>query len=140
MKHAGFSIKKMKKSKADEFFALACEIFPQAKIRLLDKDEVYIAYSGPDRKTAVGFLHLRPLANSIYLQGIGVKPSKRRSGIGRALLSLALKRASCMLPSGELYLKVKASNIEAVRLYHLQGFRLSRMKGDVLKLKWSKPN
>ena len=127
----------------EEFFALASEIFPRSKIRLLEKDEVLMAYEGesadPDGRP-VGFVHLRPKEGSFYLQGIGVLPDFRHEGLGRELLQIALKKTMAVFGEGGLSLKVRAANAEAVRLYLSTGFSLERFSEKTWTLRWKPLN
>ncbi|MCL6088736.1 MAG: GNAT family N-acetyltransferase [Candidatus Marsarchaeota archaeon] len=130
----------MRKAEQEAFFSLCAELFPRSSLSLREGDEVFLAYIQDSAPLLAGFLHLRPLRSSLYLQGIGVLPARRQMGIGRRLIALALRRAAARFPAGGLSLKVKGSNAPALRLYLSQGFMLSRARGGVWRLRWAPAN
>lgn len=125
-----FRIRVLDRSHPSPFFELARSIFPRARIRLGGPDEVFLAYSA---SRPVGFLHLRPLGRSVYLQAIGVAPAHRAQGLGTRLLSFARRRAASQ---GGLSLKVKCANMAALRLYRAAGFWPERLSQNVWVLRW----
>jgi len=127
----------MSPAQYEEFFSLAQILFPRARIRLEESDEVFLAYH---QKELIGFLHLRSRPRSLYLQGIGVLPAYRRHGIGRRLLAHALSSASRLGSPGGLALKVRAGNAEALRFYRSAGFMLERENLSSWRLRWRPAN
>lgn len=132
-----FRIQTMDAGTQEDFFSLAHEIFPRARIKLMEKDEVLLAF---DKKRAAGFVHLRPKTNSFYLQGIGVHPDYRKQGLGQALMQMALAKTTAQFGKEGLTLKVKASNVEAVRFYLSTGFSLDKFSERVWTLRWKPLN
>lgn len=66
----------------------------------------------------VGFASARQLvAAEAEILNIAVAPQHRRRGIGLMLMKALLERLS-----GEIFLEVRASNAEAIRLYESLGF------------------
>ena len=57
-----------------------------------------------------------------HLLNIAVRPEARKGGIGRSLLRECLRRS--MLAGGRrIFLEVRPTNQEAIRLYEKEGFR-----------------
>ena len=121
----------------ESFFNLAQEIFPRARIRLREEDEVLLAYDG---ERLAGFLHLRPKTRSTYLQGMGVHPDYRHEGLGHALLEVAMGKTMARFGREGLSLKVRAENVEAVQLYLSAGFALDKYSETVWTLRWKPLN
>lgn len=92
-------------------------IFPKSRVKVGEKDMVFIA---KDKDELVGFVHFRELKKRLVLQGIGVKESHRKRGIGDMLIQKALQERN--LQSQDILLKVKSTNIVAINLYQKNGF------------------
>ncbi|VVB57509.1 Mycothiol acetyltransferase [uncultured archaeon] len=137
MRRPVFRIQSLNAQNEEAFFSLARELFPRARIHLLDSDRVWLAYSGGE---AAGFVHLRALPHSFYLQGIGVRPVWRRHGIGRRLLARAMAQAAQTGSPGGLILKVRAGNSEALAFYRSCGFMVERVSLSSWRLRWRSPN
>ena len=87
---------------------------------LLDRSEAELLVAS-DGGSVVGYLVLLTGAGEAELANLAVSPGFRRGGVGKALLA----RASEVLLDkgiGCLYLAVRASNEEAIRLYERFGF------------------
>lgn len=79
------------------------------------------------RDTLVGCIGLererhRKLAHKAFVWGMYVAPEARRTGVGRALLVEALRRARAMAGVRQVNLGVNAANKPAVALYERLGF------------------
>ena len=64
----------------------------------------------------------RKLAHKAFVWGMYVAPEARRTGVGRALLVEALRRARAMAGVRQVNLGVNAANTPAVALYERLGF------------------
>lgn len=70
-----------------------------------------------------GYIAARINADELHVNNIGVWPESRRRGIGGALLGAVLE-ASARRGAFEAVLEVRASNLEAQRMYERFGFRV----------------
>ncbi len=68
-----------------------------------------------------GFLVLRCILDESEVLAVGVSPSDRRGGIGRALMLAGLARAE-QAGVAEVFLEVGKDNPAALALYHALGF------------------
>jgi ribosomal-protein-alanine N-acetyltransferase len=69
-----------------------------------------------------GYLVLMAVASEGHLTNLTVRPSRRRCGIGRALLGCALDHARAWELS-QIFLEVRPSNLAATSLYEDAGFK-----------------
>lgn len=120
-----------------ELCKLIFSLFPLAQPTFGEKDAYFIAEDGGQ---ACGFAHLRILSSSIVLQGLGVLPSYRREGLGKALVSHALKWAQERFAHLSVKLKVESSNAPAISIYLKKGFMVGNNCGSALKLVKQNPN
>lgn len=70
-----------------------------------------------------GYIAARINADELHVNNIGVWPESRRRGIGGALLGAVLE-AAARRGAFEAVLEVRASNLEAQRMYERFGFRV----------------
>lgn len=95
----------------------------------LDLAESRVALSGD---TAVGIALLGLRRERAWIGGMGVTPTARRQGTGRALMQAVLERASAR-GAREAWLEVLTTNARAIALYESMGFRHVR-RLDVLRI------
>src|SRR3990167_3525469 len=113
------------KGDIDAIAGLAARIFKEARIETGEENTYFVA---EEKRKLIGFIHLIWKGEKIVLQGIGVEPEFRGSGIGSKLLEAAI--SYCEKKSAvEVVLKVKALN-PAARLYLKHGF-FAKKTGDV---------
>jgi ribosomal protein S18 acetylase RimI-like enzyme len=75
-----------------------------------------------DEDEAVGFAYLALRGDQAWIGGIGVVPSARQRGVGRALMEAVLAEAP-----GRVTLEVIEENVAARRLYEQLGFATRRV-------------
>jgi ribosomal protein S18 acetylase RimI-like enzyme len=75
-----------------------------------------VGLTGLGRETA------RKLAHKAYVWGVYVAPPLRQRGLGRRLMTAALKRAAAMPGVLQVNLGVHAGNTAAIALYEAMGF------------------
>lgn len=73
------------------------------------------------KKDVFGFVILRLAGEEAEVYNIAVSPLRRCCGLGHALLGRALSMAEAQ-GAIRVYLEVRASNAEAIGLYHSLGF------------------
>ena len=122
-----------KEDDVEEIAKLASRIFDGANVNLGAENIFFVA---EDKKKLVGFVHLIKKGKKIVLQGIGVEPAFRGSGIGTGLLEAAI--SYCEKNTEEILLNVKAIN-PAAKLYLEHGF-FAKNSDDILTLSRKKPN
>ena len=76
-----------------------------------------------------GFVLVRTAADEGEVLTIAVDPDRRRAGIARALLDMALAGAVCA-GARAMFLEVEAGNVAAERLYASAGFRIVGLRRD----------
>jgi len=91
----------------------------------------------PPVPRVLGFVHLIPKPDSLFLIGIGVQPDFQRHGIGKRLLERAFQHADEHHYS-KIVLKVKPANLPALALYANHGFAVQK-EGRALTLARAKP-
>ncbi|MGB9335188.1 MAG: ribosomal protein S18-alanine N-acetyltransferase [Candidatus Acidiferrales bacterium] len=74
--------------------------------------------------TIVGFLVARLVAPEIEILNLGVDPTARRRGTGRALLEAAL-RWGAGNGAQKAFLEVRESNQAAIQFYEVRGFQMA---------------
>ncbi|GEM_PF-699773 len=116
---------------------LIYSLFPEARPLHSEKDVYFVA---EEKGSFCGFVHVRLLRSSLELQGLGVLPAFRDRGLGKALVSHALKWAEKTHPHLSVHLKVKPTNASAISLYLKEGFVVGQDDGDAFKLVRAKPN
>jgi ribosomal-protein-alanine N-acetyltransferase len=102
------------------------EVFSsQTPVRL-----AWIAEWGPgDLAREVGLLVAQNCGPEWELENVAVLPDFRRRGVGLGLLSVLLAQAHAA--GGErILLEVRASNLPAIHLYTMSGFRTSGVRRD----------
>jgi ribosomal-protein-alanine N-acetyltransferase len=92
---------------ADDFAALMA---PSGTLAVLVEDD------GP-----IGFVMIRVIAGDAEVLTLAVDPARRRSGVGRALMSAGL-RAAAIQGADAMFLEVAVDNPAAVALYESLGF------------------
>ena len=107
--------------------ALIKEIFPDAVPPISKTHLYFVAVLG---KEDVGFLHIIPREGKLLLQGIGVKESHRKEGIGSRLMDVAVSLAE--KEGKEMLLKVKPGNYVALALYAKKGFVIKKLRNSYI--------
>ena len=79
--------------------------------------------------TVLGYVLGRVIAHEGEVLNLAVDPTRRRSGIGRRLLEVALGRFGGG-GAVEVFLEVRESNVAALELYRRQGFRVVGRRGE----------
>ncbi len=86
-----------------------------------------IAWSGA--QVAAGFVIARSIAGEAEIISIGVRPDRRRQGVGAMLLADALYRAVA-LGADAIFLEVAEDNPGAIALYRSTGFETVGRRPD----------
>jgi ribosomal-protein-alanine N-acetyltransferase len=88
---------------------------------------LYVARAAEAPQDLVGYVCFWAVFEELRLMTLAVEPSRRRQGIGRALLheALALGRAE---GATKALLEVRASNTAAVQMYEESGFRRTAVR------------
>jgi ribosomal-protein-alanine acetyltransferase len=80
------------------------------------------AWVADARGSVIGYLFGRVAADEAEVLNLAVRPARRRTGVGHALLETALARFwTC--GARTVYLEVREANEEARRFYSAHGFR-----------------
>lgn len=120
-----FNVRKMEEKDEDVVIALLNQSFPHVgmtreklKRRIKNGARFFVAESC---EGVIGFVEMRIGRYASYLRGISVKEEWRKKGVGTALLKRAIAEAKT---SGVkcVWLKVRAANIDAIRVYSRFGF------------------
>jgi len=77
----------------------------------------------------VGFLVARMIVPEIEILNLGVLPSARRRGTGRALLAEALRWGAAS-GAQKAFLEVRASNLAAIQFYESRGFQMAGRRAN----------
>jgi ribosomal-protein-alanine N-acetyltransferase len=88
---------------------------------------LYVARWAEPSQGPVGYVCFWVVFEELRLMTLAVEPSKRRRGIGRALLQQALAMGRAQRATRAL-LEVRASNTAAVRMYEESGFRRTAVR------------
>ncbi|MEM4555151.1 MAG: GNAT family N-acetyltransferase [Candidatus Anstonellaceae archaeon] len=126
---SSFSVRRARKADLETVKRLIFTIFPNARNRILPNDYILIAEKN---QIPVGFCHYRIRGKICYIAGLGVLAHYREHGIGSKLLAEALYHVDKKWVQ-TTYLKVRATNYAATKLYLHFGFFEKRV-GDVLLL------
>lgn len=98
-----------------------CQPYPWGPNRFSDeldhKDAVVVGAFDGD--VVVGFLVLRLMAGELWIFNIGTDATRRRQGVGDALMTRAVSTAKAM--GVELWLEVRERNTAAIALYEKHG-------------------
>lgn len=98
-----------------------------------------IAWSGaPAAGNAMGFVIARSIAGEAEIISIGVRPDRRRRGVGAALLADALYRAVA-LGAQAVFLEVAEDNPGAIALYRCAEFEIVGRRPDYYRRKSRPP-
>ncbi|MGQ9469458.1 MAG: ribosomal protein S18-alanine N-acetyltransferase [Nitrososphaerales archaeon] len=112
---------------SDSFFCDILNDFPEAFL-VAEKDGVVVGYIMCRIEYGLSNLHRFGLAKKGHTISIAVLKQHRRKGLGQGLLEealQALKNKNC----SEVFLEVRISNLDAIRLYERLGFKIiSRLK------------
>ena len=95
----------------------------------LETDTVSVFASEDDAGEITGFAVLLIVADEGELLNIASSPSRRRTGIGQALLGRCLEECAARGVT-VLYLEVRESNLPARSLYRKNGFREIGVRRD----------
>jgi len=85
-------------------------------------EATFVALSGGQW---VGMAGLFRADDGFHVWGMWVAPSSRRTGVGTALLGIALEWAAHRAPETPVQLDVNPSQADAVRLYRAHGFEFT---------------
>ncbi|RHW34005.1 GNAT family N-acetyltransferase [Lysinibacillus yapensis] len=96
-------------------------------------------YGAFDQGELVGIItlyqeNLNKLQHRAHIGAMYVSPSKRGSGIGKALMEKAIKKAKSIEDLEQVYLAVVSTNESAKKLYSLLGFEVFGTEKKGLKL------
>ncbi len=128
------NVRKAVKTDFVEVHKLLLSIFPNAKAKIGEKDEFFIA----ERDSGIdGFAHFSEDEEKIILKGFGVSEKSRKQGVGGTILDVLLAHAK--KTGKNVYLKTKIGN-PALRLYCRKGFCFKRLKDDTLTMVFRKSN
>jgi ribosomal-protein-alanine N-acetyltransferase len=112
---------------SDLFFKEILNELPEAFL-VAEKNGMVVGYIMCRIEYGLSVLHKFGLARKGHIVSIAVLEQHRRKGLGYALIEKALqalKNKNC----SEVYLEVRVSNSEAIRLYEKLGFKvISRLK------------
>lgn len=97
-----------------------------AMASLLDSPGVFVR--GNDQ----GFIMIRVIVDEAEILTVGVRPSARRSGLGRQLVEQAIVEAAGR-GAGQMFLEVAESNVAARGLYSSCGFEASGLRRNYYK-------
>ena len=98
-----------------------------------------IAWDGEgETGCAIGFAIARSIAGEAEIISIGVRPDRRRCGVGTALLADALYRAVA-LAAEAVFLEVAEDNSGAIALYRSAGFETVGRRPDYYRRKSKAP-
>ncbi|MDX1815458.1 MAG: ribosomal protein S18-alanine N-acetyltransferase [Thermodesulfobacteriota bacterium] len=102
--------------------------FPSPWSRKLFEEEIghtfsdaVVAVEEPGGEVA-GYTICWTVGEESHLLNIAVRPDARERGVGRALLKECLRRAA-RAGARRIYLEVRPSNQQAIRIYRREGFR-----------------
>jgi mycothiol synthase len=108
---------------------------PEEMKRTLDGDDLWIALEG---KNVIGFCHLQPEADIVWLESIAIEPTSHNRGLGSELIYRALLSNNAR-PDHPGLLNVSSKNASAIAVYRRLGFvprhetlRFSASRGLVL--------
>jgi ribosomal-protein-alanine N-acetyltransferase len=112
----------------DGVMAIEEASFPTPWSRALFEEEIGRRFSdaivvvGEAGGAVAGYAICWTIGEESHLLNIAVRPDVRRGGVGRSLLKECLRRS--MLSGGRrIFLEVRPTNQEAIRLYESEGFR-----------------
>ncbi|MEM3530341.1 MAG: ribosomal protein S18-alanine N-acetyltransferase [Nitrososphaerales archaeon] len=113
---------------SDIFFEEILNELPEAFL-IAEKDGVVVGYIMCRIEYGLSVLHKFGLARKGHIVSIAVLEQHRRKGLGYGLIKealKALKNKNC----SEVFLEVRVSNLEAIKLYEKLGFKV------ISKLRW----
>ena len=112
----------------DGVMAIEEASFPTPWSRALFEEEIGRRFSdaivviGEPGGTVDGYAICWTIGEQSHLLNIAVRPEVRKGGIGRSLLRECLRR-SALAGGRRIFLEVRPTNQEAIRLYESEGFR-----------------
>ena len=95
----------------------------------LEADSVSVFISEDDAEEITGFAVLLIVADEGELLNIAASPSRRRTGIGQALIGRCLEECAARGVTA-LYLEVRESNLPARSMYRKNGFHEIGVRRD----------
>jgi len=123
-----FLIRDLTSAELDGVMAIEEASFPTAWSRALFEEEIGRRFSdaivvvGEPGGTVDGYAICWTIGEESHLLNIAVRPDARKKGIGRSLLRECIRRS--MLAGGRrIFLEVRPTSQEAIRLYEKEGFR-----------------
>jgi ribosomal-protein-alanine N-acetyltransferase len=123
-----FLIRDLTSAELDGVMAIEEASFPTAWSRALFEEEIGRRFSdaivvvGEPGGTVDGYAICWTTGEESHLLNIAVRPDARKKGIGRSLLRECIRRS--MLAGGRrIFLEVRPTSQEAIRLYEKEGFR-----------------
>ena len=112
----------------DEVMAIEMASFPSPWSHKLFEEEIgrtfsdaVVAVEEPGGEVA-GYTICWTVGEESHLLNIAVRPDARGRGVGRALLKECLRRAA-RAGARRIFLEVRPSNQQAIRIYRREGFR-----------------
>lgn len=124
-----FLIRDLTPAELDGVMAIEEVSFPTPWSRALFEEEIGRRFSdaivvvGEPGGTVDGYAICWTIGEESHLLNIAVRPDARKGGIGRSLLKECLRRS--MLAGGQrIFLEVRPTSQEAIRLYEKEGFRI----------------
>jgi ribosomal-protein-alanine N-acetyltransferase len=97
----------------------SCKLFEEEIGRTFSDAVVVVEEPGGE---VVGYSICWTVGEESHLLNIAVRPDARGRGIGRALLKECLRRAA-RAGARRIFLEVRPSNQQAIRIYRREGFR-----------------
>jgi ribosomal-protein-alanine N-acetyltransferase len=123
-----FLIRDLTHADLDGVMAIEEASFPTPWSRALFEEEIGRGFSdatvvvGEPDGTVAGYAICWTIGEESHLLNIAVRPDARKRGIGRSLLRECIRRS--MLAGGRrIFLEVRPTNQEAIRMYEKEGFR-----------------
>ncbi|MCX8197333.1 MAG: GNAT family N-acetyltransferase [Candidatus Micrarchaeota archaeon] len=126
---SAFVVRRARKKDMENVRSLIATIFPKARNRIMPGDYFLIAEKN---QIPIGFCHYRIRKKTCYIAGLGVLAHYREHGVGSKLLAEALYHID-KKGIQTTYLKVRATNYTAAKLYLHFGF-FEKRAGDVILL------
>lgn len=101
----------------------------EASLREILVSSVAFGFVAEEGGAILGYVLGRVVAREGEVLNLAVDPARRRSGIGRRLLQLALTRFR-EGGAAEVFLEVRESNVAALELYGKEGFAVVGRRGE----------
>lgn len=101
-----------------------CHFTPWSEVTLRDcfRDNYLIYTAIGEQHELLGYCIVQVIADEFNLMNIAVRPSHQGQGIGAQLLEQVVQSASAQ--AAQIWLEVRVSNLNAIRLYQRFGFKV----------------